>query len=198
MENGRRVFVSRSRIRDDLIGGKIFEDYLAKEGYVIFYPEEHNLLEQLTVYTFAKNLIFSEGSAMLSCIFMPDLEADVAVGSRRRDPLRNIRVATDWLKGYDKSILWIDAVRGQYQFGLDTFDALADIDWHEVSLQLCDHGFVDKPFQTLSDEDHLALVRSELRAYLQKISGNPKFIDKMIMLKDSYLVWGGPSHLGTL
>jgi len=149
----------------------------------------------LTVYASAKKVIFSEGSAILSCILLPDLQAEVAVVCRRRDPRRNIRVATDCLQGYGKRILWIDAVRGQYQFGLDTWDALADIDWYEVSQLLRKHGYVDKPFQMLTDEDHLALVKSELREYLQEIYGNPKFVDQMMKLNEAYPLWIGPSHL---
>lgn len=181
-----KIYVSRSNLRNKgrQIGEKIFEAYLASEGYRIFYPEQHTFIEQLTVYACARRLIFSEGSALFSCMFLPEMKADVAVICRRREPHHSTRGATDCLYGFGKNILWIDAVRGQYQFGLDTWDALADIDWREVSVQLREHGFVRQLFDRWTDGDHLALVRSELRTYLREISGNPKFVDYLMRLKE--------------
>jgi hypothetical protein len=188
LEKAEKIYVSRSNLQNKgrQIGEKIFEAYLAGEGYRIFYPEQHTFIEQLTVYACAGRLIFSEGSALFSCIFLTDMKADVAVVCRRRDPHHSTRGATDCLHGFGKNILWIDAVRGQYQFGLDTWDALADIDWCEVSRLLREHGFVNNLFQLLTDDDHLALVRSELRKYLREISGNPKFINHMMSFKETH------------
>ncbi|MBW4054705.1 MAG: glycosyltransferase family 61 protein [Proteobacteria bacterium] len=196
-EEADKIFVARSGLRKmgSQIGENMFQDYLVKEGYKVFYPERYTLFEQLTVYTRAKRVIFSEGGAIQACILLPDLEAEVAVICRRRDPLRNIPVATACLQGYGKRILWIDVVRGQYQFGLDTWEALADIDWYETSRLLRDHGFVDRPYCILADEDHSSLVRSELREYLQEISSDPRFIDHMTRYKETYPLWTGPSHL---
>jgi len=197
MEQAERIYVSRSdlRRRGAQIGEKVFEEYLAREGYQVFYPQQHTLFEQLALYVQAKRLIFSEGSAILSCILLPDLKAEVAVICRRRDQRREIRVATDCLQGYGKHILWIDAVRGQYQFGLNSWDALADIDWYEVSQLLRKNAFVEMPFVKLTEEDHSVLVRSELRDYLREISGEPRFVDHMMCLKETYPRWTGPSHL---
>lgn len=181
-----KIYVSRSRLRKKgrQIGEKIFEAYLEGEGYRIFYPERHTFIEQLTVYARAGKLIFAEGSALFSCMFIAEMRADVAVVCRRRDPRHSTREATDCLYGFSKTLLWIDAVRGQYQFGMDTWDALADVDWCEASRLLREHGFVQHPFRRLTDNDHLALVRAELGSYLREISGNPKFIDHMMQYKE--------------
>ncbi|HLZ18045.1 MAG TPA: hypothetical protein VKO67_00455, partial [Smithellaceae bacterium] len=100
------------------------------------------------------------------------------------EPDHSMRGVTDCLHDFGMNILWIDAVREQYQFGLDTWDALADIDWCEVSRLLRNYGFVNNPFRRLTDDEHLALVRSELWEYLREISGNPKFVDHMMQLKE--------------
>lgn len=196
-EKAEKIYVSRSNLQSKgkQIGEKIFEAYLANEGYRIFYPEQHTFIEQLTVYACAKRVIFSEGSALFSCMFIPDMNAEIAVVCRRREPHQSMRGATDCLQGFGKNILWIDTVRAQYQFGLDSWDALADIDWYEASRLLCEHGFVDNVFQALTDDDHLALVRSELRTYLQEISGNPKFVDHMMSFKETYPLWIEPCDL---
>ena len=186
LKKAEKIYVSRSGLRSKgrQIGEKIFEAYLAGEGYRIFYPERHTFIEQLTVYARAGKLIFSEGSALFSCMFLPEMKADIAVVCRRREPDHSMRGVTDCLHDFGRNILWIDAVREQYQFGLDTWDALADIDWCEVSRLLRNHGFVNNPFRRLTDDEHLALVRSELREYLREISGNPKFVDHMMQLKE--------------
>jgi hypothetical protein len=187
-EKAEKIYVSRSNLQNKgrQIGEKIFEAYLAGEGYRMFYPERHTFFEQLTVYTRAERLIFSEGSALFSCIFLPEMKADVAVVCRRREPHQSTSGTTDCLHGFGKNILWIDAVRGQYQFGLDTWDALADIDWCEVSRLLREHGFVNNLFRNLTGDDYQALVRSELREYLRVISGNQKFVDYMMRFKETY------------
>lgn len=196
-EKAEKIYVSRSDLQNKgrQIGEKVFEAYLAGEGYRIFYPEQHTFFEQLTVYACARRLIFSEGSALFSCMFLTDMKADVAVVCRRREPHHSTRGATDCLYGFGKNILWIDAVRGQYQFGLDTWDALADIDWCEVSRMLHEHGFVNNLSRILTDNDQLALVRSELRKYLREISGNPKFVDHMMRLKETHPLWIEPFDL---
>ncbi len=195
-EEAEKIYISRSRLRRSgrQVGDKLFEVFLEQEGYKTFYPEQHTLAEQLTVYTSAKRMIFSEGSALLSCILLPDLEAEVAVVCRRRDPTACIRMTTDCLQGYGKTILWIDAVRGQYEFGLNTSNALADIDWQVVSKLLHKHGFIGQSFRALSDEDYLALCKHELREYLHEIHKDPKFIDYMMRFKEIYPPWTGASH----
>jgi hypothetical protein len=196
-ERAEKIYVSRSglRKRGAQIGEKIFEEYLTNEDYKVFHPERYTLFEQLAVYTHAKRLIFSEGGALLSCVLLPDLKAEVAVICRRRDPRRNVSMATACLQGYGKRILWIDAVRGQYQFGLETWDALADIDWHEVGRRLCERGFTGNPFRILTDDEHSSLLRSDLKDYLREISGDSRFVEQMVKLKETHPLWTGPSHL---
>lgn len=103
LRNHLYVSISGLRRRGTQIGEEVFERYLANEGYLVFHPEQHTLLEQLSLYARAKKIIFSEGSAILPCILLPDLEAEVAVICRRRDPRRNIRMGTDCLQGYGTS-----------------------------------------------------------------------------------------------
>ncbi|KQC06103.1 MAG: hypothetical protein APR62_08380 [Smithella sp. SDB] len=186
MKGTEKIYISRSRLqnRGRLIGEKIFEKYLIEEGYSIFSPEEHTFYEQLTLYSYAKKIIFSDGSSLLPCIFLSDLKADVAVVCRRHEPNQHMSSTAVCLQGYYKNFLWIDAVSEQYQFGLDNWNALADIDWHKASEFLLEHGFVNKPFRIMSDEEHLALVRLELKDYIRKISGNSQFVDYMMSLKE--------------
>jgi hypothetical protein len=197
-ENADKIYVSRAKLpnsKGKQIGENLFEEYLKSNGYTIFYPESYNLFEQLTLYKNAKKIIFSDGSAVLACILLPDLMADVAIVARRRDPHRNIRLSTDCFKGYGKNILWIDAISGQYQFGLGTWDALSEINWYEVSTLLKSHQFVDTLFNDLDRIDYSNIVRYELRNYIEEVSRDREFIDFMMNLKEVHPLWEGLPHI---
>ncbi len=197
LSGGGRIYVSRSdlRRRGSQIGEELFSGFLEEQGYQVFYPERHTLAEQLTVYAHADKLIFSEGSAMLSCTLLPDLQADVAVVCRRRDSRREIRVGTDCLQGFGKQLLWIDAVQAQFQFGLETYDAMAQIDWSEVGEHLRSHRFVEDAFTPLPPAEQAALVKQALRDYLQEIAGDQRFVEHMMLRQEAHPRWTGPSHI---
>jgi len=60
-----------------------FEQRLAAAGYLLFRPEEHSLEEQARTYLGARQIIFSEGSALHLLDILPPLAAEVAVICRR-------------------------------------------------------------------------------------------------------------------
>jgi capsular polysaccharide biosynthesis protein len=194
-ESAPRIYVSRTGlgIRASMIGERAFERYLEHEGWTVFHPEDFTLAEQLAVYRRAERLIFAEGSALLGCVLLPELAADVAVVCRRRDPIRSIRVATDCLQGYGKAILWIDAVQQQFQFGLDTWDALAAVDWKAVARVLLDHGFVDHEFEMCDESPTPPL--EPLGEFLRSVAGEPRFVEFMAQLGECHEAWVGPSHV---
>lgn len=197
-ENADKIYVSRAKLpntKGKSIAENLFEEYLISNGYKVFYPESYNLFEQLTLYKNAKHIIFSDGSAVLACILTPDLIADIAIIARRRDPRRNIQSCTDCFKGYGKNILWIDTVTGQYQFGLETYDALSEINWYEASILLQNHQFVDTLFNNFVQIDYSNLVRYELRNYINEVSEDSRFIDFMMNLKEIYPLWEGIPHI---
>ena len=186
-ENGSAIYVSRSKIPFGLgkiIGEKIFETWLSSNGYKIFYPEQYSLYEQLTVYNHAKKIIFCDGSAVHTCILLPKLEAAVAIIARRKDTRWIPEEITDQFSGYGKTVTWIDAVKDQYQFGLESWYALSFVDWYKVSCSLKKSGFVENLFEDFSNADHRQLVRTELDKHIRAIKNNPKFVNHMPELKE--------------
>ena len=184
--DSKRIYVSRSNLRRGrIVGEDRFERILEEQGYRIFHPEDYTMHEQLTVYSQAQQIIFAEGSALLGCILLPDLDAAVAVVARRREPGRSSRVTVDCLQGYGKPLLWIDAVKGQYPFGLDIFEALSDVDWNVVVQGLCDGGFLDRTTQVLSAEVHADTLRSEMIRYIEEVRDERRFVDHMTTLMES-------------
>jgi hypothetical protein len=184
-----KVYVSRSQLpfgQGRPLGETLFENYLQANGYVVIYPEQLTIYEQVAIYSNAKKIVFCDGGAMYSCILLPDIRADIAIVARRRDHRWNYKEVTEFFLGYNKSILWIDEVTGQYQFGLETWDAAAEVDWYKVSVTLQEQGFVTSIFEVTNAEDYRNTIRRELLQYVQSIQSNPLFLDYMQTMKATY------------
>jgi hypothetical protein len=184
-ESTDNVYVSRSKIPDGSgkpIGEKLFDDYLVSNGYTIFHPEFYTLYEQLTIYNRAKKIIFCDGGALHGCILLPDLKAEVAIIARRRDADYDCRDITDQFTGYHKEVHWIDAVKEQYQFGLDSWDAVSFVDWLEVSVQLQARGFVNNVFESFNKVDKHNLIRNELSRHIRSVSNKPAVTEFLMKL----------------
>ncbi|MGY1831672.1 glycosyltransferase 61 family protein [Geodermatophilus sp. SYSU D01180] len=174
----RRVYISRSGLPDRYgrpMGETLFEDYLRGQGYAVLHPERYPLHEQLSVYEAADELVFCDGAALHGCVLLPDLTARVAVISRRHDPRWDGSGIVDQFKGYGQDVTWIDAVRYQYQFGLESWDARSFVDWYDVSNTLMERGFTDTAFDAFRAVDTAELVMSEVHDYVDAIRDDPRF-----------------------
>lgn len=87
-----RVFISRSRQpKGNFAGESYLDETFAAAGVTVFHPETVDLDTQLHLYRRARQLIFSEGSAMLALQLLGRLDADLVVLPRRPgDAVRNI------------------------------------------------------------------------------------------------------------
>lgn len=187
--DAEKIYVSRSALpfnQGRPLGESEFEKYLRSNDYLVVYPEKLTLYEQVTLYKKAKKIIFCDGGAMYGTILLPNLNADVAIVARRRDHRGNYKDITEHFYGYKKSILWIDKVVAQYQFGMETWDAAGEIDWYKVSVTLQAAGFVSSTFQGLDTHTFAAVKRKELQQYIQSIEANPLFLNYMQKLKEEY------------
>lgn len=186
-KNAKKIYVSRSKLPIGYgkpIGENLFEEYLISNGYAIFYPERYTLFQQLSVYAHAEKLIFCDGASIHTCILLPKLKAQVAIIARRVDERWPSIDITHQFEGYDQKVLWVDAVEGQYQFGLETWYACAVIDWYTVSNILHSGGFVDAPFSAFREINYEAIVRREVSRFIKAISKKPQFMDFMIKSKN--------------
>ena len=186
-ESADKLYVSRSKIPDGAgkpIGEHLFDDYLVSNGYTIFHPEFYTLYEQLTLYNKAKKIIFCDGGAIHGCILLPDLKADIAIIARRRDREYDCKEITDQFVGYHKEVFWIDAVKEQYQFGLESWDAVSFVDWFEASVQLQARGFVNTTFESFNMINKHNLIYNELHRHVQSVSGKPGFTEFLMKLPE--------------
>lgn len=180
-----RLYVSRSKIPiGRVMGESHFEQYLQLEGYTVFHPECYTLNQQLAIYRKAEKIVFCDGSSIHSCILLPDLRADIAVIARRYDRNSAARNILWQFEGYNKNTLWIDCIKEQYQFGLESWHALSVVDWLDVSKVLKEAGFVDCLYSAFHEIDFPALLRSELCNHMEVIKGFPEYTDFMISLKE--------------
>jgi hypothetical protein len=186
-----RIYVSRSKLPIQLgrpLCEVFFEKYLAEQGYLIFYPEQHTLYEQIALYKTAKKIIFCDGGATYCTILLPKLVADIAIVARRRDHRGNYRDITEHFFGFKKSVLWIDEVTGQYQFGKETWDSAGEIDWHKASETLHLNGFVDATFIEPPPVEYADVKRKELLQFIQSIEHSRLFLSFMEGQKQQYPV----------
>ena len=86
------VFISRSRqSKGNFAGEAYLDEMFAAAGATVFHPETVDLDTQLRLYRRARQLIFSEGSAMLALQLLGRLDADLVILPRRPgDATRNI------------------------------------------------------------------------------------------------------------
>ncbi len=146
----------------------------------MFHPQRHSLHEQLTVYSAADELVFCDGAALHSCVLLPDLAAWGAVVSRRHDLRWDGSGITDQFTGYGQDATWLDAVRYQYQFGLESWDARSFVDWYDVSTALVARGFTETAFRAVGSAE---LVASELHNYVGAIRDDPRFTRYLMQLR---------------
>lgn len=192
-----RLYVSRTKFRGRgaMIGETILEAYLRKNDYQIIFPERLSLSEQLTLYQNAKQIIFADGSAALACVLLPDLRAEVAIIARRRDRDLDCQTLVDCMSGFGNPPVWIDHVVRQYQFGMPSWDALAEVDWHAVSIDLATYGFTADTMSSTDTNLTDDLISEALRDYVDQVSHTERFVEYLRAQGQSVRDWAPNPHL---
>lgn len=189
LPTAERIYVSRSGLpfkQGRPIAETLFENFLQANKYIIIHPETLTLFQQLILYKNARQIIFCDGGATYATILLPKLKADIAIVARRRDYRGNYKDITEHFAGYKKTVLWIDEVVWQYQFGAETWDALAEVDWHKVSLALKEDGFVESVFETGDEKKWEEVRKKDLMQFIDSIRMDSRFINYMALQKEQY------------
>lgn len=81
----KKMYVSRRyfALRGAYAGESYIEDFLQKNGFHIYYPEQHSISSQLSMYKGAEEIIFAEGAALHVLELLGHLDAHISVISRR-------------------------------------------------------------------------------------------------------------------
>ncbi len=82
----KRIYVSRSRLpisNGGFVSEDLVDDYFRAEGYTVLHPEEMSVLEQVSAYQAAEQLVFADGSALHLYALVTRLDQRVFVIWRR-------------------------------------------------------------------------------------------------------------------
>ncbi|MEO9945776.1 glycosyltransferase 61 family protein [Paraglaciecola sp.] len=81
----KKIYVSRIhfKLRGAYAAESYLENYFASQGYQIFYPQEHSLLEQLDIYKSATDIVFAEGGGLHILELLGELNANIYIIGRR-------------------------------------------------------------------------------------------------------------------
>ena len=82
-----KLYISRSQLgysRGSILGEPILEQKLAAEGYEIYHPQSHSMVEQVARYKAARKVVATDGSALHLLAMVGNPGQDVAIVARRQ------------------------------------------------------------------------------------------------------------------
>ena len=104
----RRIYVSRSKQKSKIAGEAYVERLLHAVGFMVVYPEEHDLFDQLRMYRQAEKIVFCEGSALHTLQLLGEGLGEVLVLNRRK----GATIAAEMIRPRCKNLHYIDALVG--------------------------------------------------------------------------------------
>jgi len=82
---GKKVWLSRSRLnKGAILNEHLLEDIIAKQGWTIYHPEEHSILDQVEMLKNAETIAGVEGSAFHLLLLFPDYKGEAIIFARRQ------------------------------------------------------------------------------------------------------------------
>lgn len=164
-----RVFISRSQLgggEGGVLLEKTIERNLEREGYVTVHPQALSIAQQMDIYSAAKDLVFTDGSALHLFALLARPDQRVFIIWRRKKSLTFLRQIQSFggaLAVGDPCIrrMWTPGVG--YGAGVRT---QAELDFDDLRRQLTAGGFVvGTDWEAPSDEDAAAdLARIQARS----------------------------------
>ncbi len=143
-----RIYLSRSKLglgKGGMIGEAILERRLKKQGYDIFHPQEHSLVEQIARYKAARQIIAADGSAVHLFAMVGRADQKLAMIQRRESGasaqlVQNVRAFCQ------NDPLVINALRSEWLPVAQQRSSrlsFGELDLERIGTALAQHGFVD-------------------------------------------------------
>ncbi len=83
-KQGKKVWLSRSKLKEGaLLNEATLEETLSRNGWTIFHPQEHSIINQITMLKDAEEIAGIEGSAFHLLMMFPDYKGKVKIFARR-------------------------------------------------------------------------------------------------------------------
>ena len=143
-----RLYISRSRIslsRGTIIGEGLLESHLARHGYHVFHPQEHDIATQVARYKAARSIVGTEGSALHLAGMVARADQRIALVIRRHSSAtRYIARHIEGMAGRAPTL--VDALTGHWAprgaRRKHMFLGATDLDHVRAALLLA--GFIDR------------------------------------------------------
>lgn len=174
-----KLAITRSHMMQrPLIGEDLLEAHLQAEGYRLYRPEQHSLINQLRTLYNAEKIIFADGTACHLLDLLPKIKAEIFFyGPRRKSDLARNSLApkTDHLTIYEA----IESRPALLRLGDKTISAnqylIADL--NRLSNKLQSSGFIENTLPPLEQADYQHLLLERLGSpgsdpILQAIAGS--------------------------
>lgn len=115
-----RVFLGRGHIigQGGVMGESYFSELLGRNGFANLQPERHSIHSQMSLFAGARQIVFTEGSSILSTDLLPSLDAEAFMLPRRNGgealfgPQLEARARRFQLLGGPDGVLRLDNHRG--------------------------------------------------------------------------------------
>lgn len=147
-EGPENLFLTRSRLaldREGFLGEAVFDARMARAGYEIFSPEQHDLTTQIARYRAAKRIVGMDGSAFHLFGLVARADQDVGVILRRqRARSRAMRWQIEAFSGRAPHV--IDTLKQNREWVLGKKSALQDFDMERVGNRLRKTGLIPADF----------------------------------------------------
>ena len=160
------IYVSRAGLmgtEGGIIGEKIIEKNLSKEGYKIIRPETLSISAQADAYNSARRVIIAEGSALHFVALCADSRKSIFMIWRRGrngvfvDQVKSF-AGTNLIGANHINSLWVPRSAPE-----DLSVAQAELNFEELSHELISNGFISSAWKSPSQEE-INLQLSEFRA----------------------------------
>ncbi len=182
--NYEKVYVSRTKL--DITQGRFtaesaLEEILTDNGFFIFHPQEYSFQEQLAIYKQAKILIFAEGSAAHTLIFLKDLKSEIFLINRRKYSLYTLQQTHEFHSNYNE-VNFIKGILRIKQFPASR--TMGILDYNELLKLLIEKDIIKKG-QNYENILQMSLFK-DIVDYLKKISSSntKQFINSFDILQE--------------
>jgi hypothetical protein len=167
-EGGERLYISRARLiaaRGGVLGERVIETNLERQGYEVFHPERHPLEVQIARYKAARRVVALDGSALhLAAFFLPPGARVAIIQRRSRANVDDYRLQFRSFCAIDPVV--IDAIRRDWvsaDEGRIDYRSVGELDFVALFGRLAEAGMVAPEVRPdLPDAADLAAMLDDL------------------------------------
>jgi hypothetical protein len=187
-----KIYISRSEFtekRRSILGEALLEDLLRREGYLIFHPQNHSLVDQVRHYRSARHIIGPDGSPFHLVNYVCEGGTNIAIIKRRKSvEYKYMLEQTRWFQAgtgipLDHCVsYWAPAGVRRAALMMS-----AEVDYAEMAQTLLRHGMIDnaEPWHALDKaalEDDLKRFGASMGCDMHQVRGDGQSLSDVPLL----------------